>query len=303
MKNSLNFALVLALITFAFPHLDVKAQSAGANENNGISMTLYPVIRAADGNQYLITPTGKQVTVPGLGIAANATQVSVYRDQANHFWYTNLNGQQIAVTPEQLGAVEAQINAQSGGNSMPPQMMPPPQTFYNATPSYAGGYNGIPYGTPIRVEAPGQFSYMTPAGTKQFVAPTPQTSGQFSQWQQQVPYGQQPNFGSMPGAQSMQGGATPGVQSTQGASQTQMQGTAHSQNGESRMERRRDHRAERLDNRAKNQASNASSDQAFADSKMQSGQTLGTGISSRRSARETRRSKREERRADFLQGN
>lgn len=286
MKNLLSTALLLAMATFAFPHLDAKAQSASSTGNNGISMTFYPVVRGNDGNQYLITPSGKQVTVPGLGIAANATQVPVYRDQANHFWYTDLNGQQIAVTQEQLGAVQAQINAQSGGNGMPPQMMPPTQSFYNSTPSYAGGYNGIPYGTPIQMEGPGQYSYMAPSGTKQFVAPTPQTTGQFNQWQQQVPYGQQP-----------------GAQSMQGASQTQIQGSAHSQGGNSRMDRRRDHRAERLDNRAKNQRSNATSDQAFADSKMQSGETLGTGASARRSARETRRAHREERRADFLKSN
>ncbi|MBZ0184677.1 MAG: hypothetical protein K8F91_00395 [Candidatus Obscuribacterales bacterium] len=261
-------------------------------------MTIYPVVREADGNQYLITPSGKQVTVPGLGIAGNATQVSVYRDQSNHFWYTDMNGKQVAVTPEQLEAAQAQINAQSGGGAMQPQMMPPTQSYYSSTPSYAVGFNGIPYGTPIRMEAPGQYSYMAPGGNKQFVNPTPQTSAQLNQWQQQVPFGQQPNLGSMQGGQQqMQGGS----QQMQGAQQ--MQGSAQQHSGDSRMDKRRERRAERLEDRSKNQASNASNDQSAADSKVQSGQALGAGFSARRAAREERRAKREDRRADFLNGN
>jgi hypothetical protein len=253
-------------------------------------MTIYPVVRGADGNQYLLIPSGKQVTVPGLGIAPNATQVSVYRDPANHFWYTDMNGRQVAVTPEQLGAAQAQINAQSGSGGMPPQMMPPSQSFYSSTPSYAHGFDGIPYGTPINMEGSGQYSYMAPGGNKQFVTPTPQTSGQLNQWQQQVPYGQQPNVGTMQGgSQQMQG-------------EQQMQDSAEKQEGQSRMDKRRDRRAERLGNRSQNQADKASSNRANTDSKMQSGQTLGTGFNARRSAREERRSKREERRADSLKG-
>ena len=253
-------------------------------------MLIYPVVRGADGNQYLITPSGKEVTIPGLGIAPNATQVSVYRDQANHFWYTNMNGQQVAVTPQQLEAAQVQLNAQPSGGAMPPQMQPPTQSFYNSNPSYSSGFNGIPYGTPISMEGPGQYSYMVPGGNKQFVTPTPQTSAQLNQWQQQVPYGQQQNVGAMQGGLQMQGGQ-------------QMQGQQANQGGLSRMEMRRERRAQRLESRSRNQATNASNDQEFADSKMQKGETLGTGFSARRSAREERRSKREERRAEFLEGN
>lgn len=289
MNRTQTIAIFLSMAALAFLPLDTIAQQGiqqgiqqgyqpvnqSSNQaGNGISMTIYPVVRQADGNQYLITPSGKQVTVPGLVIAANANQVSVYRDQANHFWYTAMNGQQVAVTPEQLEAAQAQINMQSGGGNTPQQMMAT-QSYYNSNPSYASGYNGIPYGTPVNFDAPGQYSYMAPGGNKQFVTPTPQTSTQFNQWQQQVPYGQQ----------------------------QQAQSSAQNQGGESRMDRRRENRAERLENRSKEQASDATNDQASVDQKMQSGQTLSTGFSSRRSAREERRSKREERRADFLNGN
>lgn len=285
MKNSVNILLLLAVTTLLCSEFDAQAQVGAQTGSNGITMTIYPVVRQPDGRQYLITPSGKQVTVPGLGIAPDATQVSVYRDQTNHFWYTNLNGQAVAVTPEQLETAQMQINAQSGSGSVPPQMVPSPHSYYSATPSYAGGYNGIPYGTPINMDGSGRYSYEAPGGNRQFVTPTPQI---MNQWQQQVPYGQQPNYEAQ----------SPG----QAAPQSQMQGSAQA-HGESRMDRRREHRAERLENRSKDQASNAQSDQQFADSKMQSGETLGTGFRSRRSAREERRSKREDRRAERLDGN
>lgn len=284
MKSSQRIALFLSMVAIGFLSPDSMAQQGNQTANGGISMTIYPVVRKADGNQYLITPSGKQVTVPGLVIAPDSTQVSVYRDQANHFWYTAMNGQQVAVSPEQLEAVQAQINAQSGGGSMPQPMMSSAQSFYSNTPSYAGGFNGIPYGTPLNMEGPGQYSYMAPSGNKQFVMPTPQTSTQLNQWQQQVPYGQQQNVGAMQG-----GSQTPSSASQPG--------------GQSRMDMRRERREERLDSRSQSQARDAASDQKYADSKMQAGQTLGTGISARRSAREERRSKREEQRADSLKGN
>ncbi len=284
MKLSQSIAIFLSMAALAFVPLNSEAQPVNQANNSGISMTIYPVVRQPDGNQYLITPSGKQVTVPGLVIAPNATQVSVYHDLANRYWYTAMNGQQVPVTPEQLEAAISQINAQSGGGGMPPQMMPPAQSFYNSTPAYAAGFNGIPYGTPINMEGAGQYSYMAPGGNKQFVTPSPQTSIQLNQWHQQVPYGQQPYAGAPQSAQ-------------------QMQSSASQSGGQSRMDMRREHRAERLENRSQNQASNASSDQQYADSKMQAGQTLGTGMSARRSAREERRSKREERRAENLQGN
>ncbi len=284
MKLSQSIAIFLSMAALTFLPLETEAQPVNQAGNGGISMTIYPVVRKPDGNQYLVTPSGKQVTVPGLVIAPNAAQVSVYHDSANRFWYTAMNGQQVAVTPEQLEAAQSQINAQSGGAGVPPQMMPPAQSFYSSTPAYAGGFNGIPYGTPINMEGAGQYSYMAPGGNKQFVTPSPQTSAHLNQWQQQVPYGQQPYAEGPQGAQ-------------------QMKSSASQSGGQSRMDMRRERRGERLENRSQNQASNASSDQQYADSKMQAGQTLGTGLSARRSAREERRSKREERRAENLQGN
>ncbi|MBC7998068.1 MAG: hypothetical protein IAF58_09010 [Leptolyngbya sp.] len=290
MKRTLSIAFFVLMATSGLLNVDAMAQTENAPGNGTISMTLYPVVRELDGNQYLITPSGKKVTVPGLVIAPNATQVPVYRDPANHFWYTAMNGQQIAVTPQQLEAVQSQINAQSGGGGMPPQTMAPAQSFYTSTPAYAGGFNGVPYGTPMNIESPGKFSYSSPDGSKQFVTPTPQASAQFSQWQQQVPYGQIPPY-------------SPNQSAPNAQSSSQNQTSAQKQGGQSRMDLRRDNRAQRLENRSQAQSKDATADQAAANSKMQAGQTLGTGFDARRSARETRRAKREERRADFLKDN
>lgn len=290
MKRSLSIAFFVLMATPGLLNVDAMAQTENAPANGTISMTLYPVVRELDGNQYLITPSGKKVIVPCLVIAPNATQVPVYRDLANHFWYTAMNGQQIAVTPQQLEAVQSQINAQSGGGGMPPFLVGAPQPFYCSNPAYADGFNGVPYGTPMNIESPGKFSYASPDGSKQFVKPTPQASAQFSQWQQQVPYGQLPPYSSNQGAPQ-----------TQSSSQNQTSG--QKQGGQSRMDLRRDNRAQRLENRSQAQTKDAAADQTAANSKMQAGQTLGTGFDARRSARETRRAKREERRADFLKDN
>lgn len=292
MKKSSRISLLLSLSLVLGLHLPSTAQvgnlagSPGSNSSNGITMMLYPVVRGADGNQYLLTPTGKQVTIPGLALAANATQVQVYRDNANNFWYTNVNGQQVAVTPQQLEIALQQINAQSQA-TMPPQMVPPPQAYYNSNPAYAGGFNGIPYGTPINMEGPGQYSYMDQGGNKQLIAPNAQITPQLNQWQQQVPFGQQPTA-TAPQSGVPQSGAQ------------QAQGNSSTSHGTSRMEMRQERRAERLEDRSKNQASNAQADEQYADKKIQDGQTLGTGFEARRAARENRRSKREERRADWL---
>src|SRR5215470_17552436 len=112
-------ALVLSLLLAPAVSGPVQSQSSNQSGASGISMIMYPVERGSDGLQYLITPAGHRVHIPGLGIAPDAAQVSVYRDQSNHFWYTNLKGQVTAVTPEQLDFASAQINEQSGA---PPAM-------------------------------------------------------------------------------------------------------------------------------------------------------------------------------------
>lgn len=274
MKCPLRISLVLSLSLLSILYLDCNAQGGSQAGNNGISMLIYPVVRGADGNQYLITPSGKQVTIPGLQLAPNATQVTVYRDNANHFWYTNMNGQQVAATPQQLEIAAAQINAQSQG-AMPPPIMPPAQSHYATNPTYASGYNGIPYGTSINMDGPGKYSYMDQSGNRQYIAPNSQNSAQFNQWQQQVPYGQQ---------QACQGN------------------TSKSSSSTSRMEMRHDRRANRLQSRSQNQAREADADQQYANEKIDNGQTLGTGFRGRKAARENRRSNREERRAERWDG-
>src|SRR5215470_18463351 len=112
-------ALVLSLLLAPAVSGPVQSQSSNQSGASGISMIMYPVQRGNDGLQYLITPAGHRVHIPGLGIAPDAAQVPVYRDQSNQFWYINLKGQPTAVTPQQLEWAAAQISKQSGA---PPAM-------------------------------------------------------------------------------------------------------------------------------------------------------------------------------------
>jgi len=295
-------ALVLSLLLAPAVSGPVQSQSSNQSGASGISMIMYPVQRGSDGLQYLITPAGHRVHIPGLGIAPDAAQVSVYRDQSNQFWYINLNGQVTAVTPQQLEWASAQIKAQSGAppalpsqssvpgaNMMAPQsgtpgQMPgsagpsssPDNSYYSSNQAYSGGFNGIPYGTPINMEGSGQYSYTGPNGDRQYVSPTPQNSAQFSQWQKQIPWNQQP--------------PAP-------ASQNAYQQQSHSTGLFPEL---RENRANRLGTRSQTQADRAAASREMADYHMQSGNPIRAGISARQSARRERRSERSDRRAERL---
>jgi len=293
-------ALVLSLLLAPAVSGQVQSQPSNQSGARGISMILYPVERGSDGLQYLITPAGHRVHIPGLGIAPDAAQVSVYRDQSSHFWYTDLHGQPTAVTPQQLEFASAQINAQSGAppvmpsqrsvpgtNIMPaqsgtPGQMPgsagpssaPCNSYYSSNQSYSGGFNGIPYGAPINMEGTGQYSYAGPNGDRQYVSPAVQSSAQFNEWQQQKPWTQQPPAPTSQNAYQQQNhssGVFPGV---------------------------RDNRASRLGTRSQSQADRAASSRDTANYRMQSGNPIAAGVNARHAGRLERRSNRSERRAE-----
>jgi hypothetical protein len=132
-------SLVLQLATTAALALVLLTQQTGAyaqapEQGNGadqISMSIFPVQRGADGKQYIITKAGYQVTVPGLGIAPNANEIAVYRDNANNFWYVDRNGVTQKVSQQQLQWTMAQINEQQQARNMAAMergQQPMPQT-------------------------------------------------------------------------------------------------------------------------------------------------------------------------------
>jgi hypothetical protein len=183
--------------------------AAPQQANNQIGMTLFQVTRGQDGNQYVISRSGKPILVPGLNIAPNAQNISVYRDQANNFWYMNQYGQPTKVTETQIQWVESQINPQGGypAGAYPQGTQPAPQqtVVVNQQPAQqgstsssgmgAGGtalltgvsaaagaalgtaltepdynyYHGIPYGVPMYQDAYGKPYYTQPGGNKVYV--------------------------------------------------------------------------------------------------------------------------------------
>jgi hypothetical protein len=95
-------------------HLPVFSQQPGgpAGEVSGVTMSIFPVERGADGQQYITTKAGFKVTVPGLGIAPDANEIAVYRNNENKFWYIDKAGVTQPVSEAQLQWTMAQINHQ-----------------------------------------------------------------------------------------------------------------------------------------------------------------------------------------------
>src|SRR5581483_1192238 len=98
----------LILVAFSLLLAVPPAKSQG-QPNSNISMTLYQVTRGQDGKQYVVAKNGQPVFVPGLNIAPNATQIQVYRDGNNNFWYVDQNNRPTQVTHQQLQWVESQM--------------------------------------------------------------------------------------------------------------------------------------------------------------------------------------------------
>jgi len=92
-----------------------KAQmpQQAASPNQQLGMIFYPVERGADGQQYITTRAGYKVAVPGLGIDPNASQIAVYKDPQNNFWYVDKNNTPTPVSAQQMQSVMAQMQNQA----------------------------------------------------------------------------------------------------------------------------------------------------------------------------------------------
>jgi hypothetical protein len=124
----------------------------------GLAMTLLPVVREGD-HQFVITPRGFKVQVPGIGIARDAKQIAVYQDPQQNFWYINKHGEPTQVKPEVMQSVFAQIQHQGGtvpggapGGARPPGVAAqggyPPQGAYPSGAYPAGTYPPAGYAQP-----------------------------------------------------------------------------------------------------------------------------------------------------------
>jgi len=76
-------------------------------------MEIFPIQRGYDGAQFIVTKAGYTVSIPGLGVASDATQVAAYRDEQNNIWYIDRHGAPVKLTNEQIQWGAAQINQQA----------------------------------------------------------------------------------------------------------------------------------------------------------------------------------------------
>lgn len=74
-------------------------------QNSNISMALHPLL-VKDGKEYLVTPKGFAIALPGSGVAESNKNVAVYKDANGVYFYIDRNG-----TPTQIAR-----RASAGGN-------------------------------------------------------------------------------------------------------------------------------------------------------------------------------------------
>jgi hypothetical protein len=162
-------AVLLATVIFLSSSHSVQAQSPAISQTevNGVTMSVYPVERGADGQQYIITPKGFKVTVPGLGIAPEATEVAVYRNDKNEFWYVDRKGITQPVTHEQLQWTVAQIQHQQATRNIQIEKSAAVAEPYGVPPGVMPGAAmgaGVPFGAVPPAAMPGMVPYgMVPA--------------------------------------------------------------------------------------------------------------------------------------------
>jgi len=90
-----------------------KKDNNSESNNSQISMEFFPIKRGYDGAQFVVTKEGYLVSLPGLGVAPDATQIAAYRDAQNNIWYIDYKGTAIKLTAEQIQWGMAQIDQQA----------------------------------------------------------------------------------------------------------------------------------------------------------------------------------------------
>lgn len=144
--------VLAASLLFSFgltPSLADNTPPANSQAAN-VSMTLFPVVREANGATYILTPRGFKVNIPGVGISPNATTVSVFQDQDRNYWYIDRNNCPTEVTAQQLQWAMTQINAEAAQAQNAAYGKPMPGGY----PNQAGYGYGMPPQQPQQPAAP-----------------------------------------------------------------------------------------------------------------------------------------------------
>jgi hypothetical protein len=165
-------AVVLATLMFVSNSPPARAQSPviSQTEVNGVTMSVYPVERGTDGQQYITTPKGFKVTVPGLGIAPEANEVAVYRNDKNEFWYVDQKGVTVPVTHDQLQWTVAQIQHQQATRNIQIEKSAAMAEPYGVPPGVVPG-SALGAGLPIGAIPPAAVPTMVPYGVPPGVQP------------------------------------------------------------------------------------------------------------------------------------
>jgi len=189
------------------------------NSNNGdspVSMQLFPIKRGYDGAEFIVTPAGYTISIPGLGVAPNATQLAVYEDDQRNYWYIDRDGNSVKLTTDQIQWIQAQLNQQAQARGVMPPIIetnsaqqPVQNVVVQQQPSQGSGlgntlvnglaaaggamagaalgsslyhnnYNGIPYGVPVYHHG-GKYYYNGSNGKKVYV----NNSTYVNQWNHQ----------------------------------------------------------------------------------------------------------------------
>jgi hypothetical protein len=95
-----------------------NAEKDSTPPDSQVSMEIFPIQRGYDGAQFIVTKAGYTVSIPGLGVAPDATQIAAYKDEQNNIWYIDRNGVPVKLTNEQVQWGMAQINQQAQARAM-----------------------------------------------------------------------------------------------------------------------------------------------------------------------------------------
>jgi hypothetical protein len=113
-----SYWLALCLVTTVVPSWTEAAfakhsKSNASSVTSQSSMCILPIIKGADGQQYIVTRAGYQVNIPGLGVAKDAKEIEVYADGKKHFWYVDRNGRSVKMSDQQVEWGLSQVNVQA----------------------------------------------------------------------------------------------------------------------------------------------------------------------------------------------
>jgi hypothetical protein len=190
-----------------------------------VSMEIFPIQRGYDGAQFIVTKAGYFVSIPGLGVAPDATQVAAYKDEQNNIWYIDRNGVPVKLTEAQVQWGAAQINQQAQARAMaagqePMQQSEPVPSSTNVVVEqqpaqsssgvgglatglaaaggamagaalsnslYRNNYGGIPYGVPVYHNG-GRYYYNGSNGNRVYInnSSNNKSINQINQWNRQT---------------------------------------------------------------------------------------------------------------------